>query len=154
MGKIYTQLSIEERTMIQTQLSMGCKPGQIALELGRSPGTLSRELTRNGWTRPQLPRRVGRPMLSGGYRADAAQSRANAGTVGPRVARKLQPGTALWKQVTKYLKIGYSPEQIAGTLATVHGAGQNGRCQCRFCGGGLRSCAQPNRGAKTPVDDL
>lgn len=34
--------------------------------------------------------------------------------------RKLQPGTALWNQVTKYLKVGYSPEQIAGTLATVH----------------------------------
>ena len=30
MGKIYKQLSIEERAMIQTQLSMGCKPGQIA----------------------------------------------------------------------------------------------------------------------------
>ena len=120
MGKNYTQLSIEERTMIQTQLSMGCKPGQIAQELGRSAGTLSRELKRNGWTRPKLPRSVGRPMLSGGYRADAAQSRANACAVEPRVPRKLQPGTALWKQVMKYLKVGYSPEQIAGTLATVH----------------------------------
>ena len=34
MGKIYKQLSIEERTMIQTQLSMGRKHGQIAQELG------------------------------------------------------------------------------------------------------------------------
>ena len=40
MGKIYKQLSVEERTMIQTQLSMGLKPGQIARELGRSAGTL------------------------------------------------------------------------------------------------------------------
>lgn len=47
MGKIYKQLNIEERTMIQTQLSMGCKPVQIAQELGRSAGTLSRELKRN-----------------------------------------------------------------------------------------------------------
>ena len=68
MGKIYKQLSIEERTMIQTQLSMGCKPGQIAQELGRSAGTLSRELKRNGWTRPKLPRGVGRPLVAGGYR--------------------------------------------------------------------------------------
>jgi IS30 family transposase len=120
MGKIYKQLSIEERTMIQTQLSMGIKPGQIALDLGRSAGTLSRELKRNGWVRPKLPRSVGRPLLSGGYRADVAQSRANACTVEPRIPRKLQQGTALWKQVTNYLQKGYSPEQIAGTLATVH----------------------------------
>jgi IS30 family transposase len=39
MGKIYKQLSIEDRTMIQTQLSMGIKPNQIARELGRSAGT-------------------------------------------------------------------------------------------------------------------
>jgi IS30 family transposase len=48
MGKIYKQLSIEERTLIQTQLSMGFKPSQIARELGRSSGTLSRELKHNG----------------------------------------------------------------------------------------------------------
>ena len=35
MRKIYKQMSIEERTLIQTQLSMGFKPGQIARELGR-----------------------------------------------------------------------------------------------------------------------
>ncbi len=49
MGKIYKQLSVEERAMIQAQLSMGRKPGQIVRELGRSAGTLSRELKRNGW---------------------------------------------------------------------------------------------------------
>lgn len=48
MGTNYTHLSIEERTMIQTQLSIGFKPGQIARELGRSTATLSRELKRNG----------------------------------------------------------------------------------------------------------
>ncbi len=31
MGKIYEQLSIEERTMIQTQLEMGIKQSAIAL---------------------------------------------------------------------------------------------------------------------------
>ncbi|TQV61569.1 MAG: helix-turn-helix domain-containing protein, partial [Halothiobacillaceae bacterium] len=49
MGKKYTQLSLEERTMIQTQLSMGFKPSQIAQTLGRSASTLTRELKRNGW---------------------------------------------------------------------------------------------------------
>ena len=33
MGKIYEQLSIEERTMIQTQLEMGIKPAAIAAGL-------------------------------------------------------------------------------------------------------------------------
>ena len=120
MGKNYTQLSIEERTMIQTQLSMGHKPGQIARELGRSAGTLSRELKRNEWTRPKRPRGVGRPSVTGGYRADNAQQRASACTATPRVERRLRPGTALRKQVLRYLKAGYSPEQIAGTLASVH----------------------------------
>ena len=120
MGKNYKQLSIEERTMIQTQLSMGCKPRQIARELGRSAGTLSRELKRNGWSRPKWPRGVGRPSVSGGYRADEAQQRATACAVEPRVPRKLRPDTVLWDHVTHYLQDGYSPEQIAGTLATVH----------------------------------
>lgn len=46
MGKSYKQLSIEERTMVQTKLAMGIKLGAIALELGRSASTLSRELSR------------------------------------------------------------------------------------------------------------
>ena len=120
MGNIYTQLSLEERTMIHTQLEMGLKPAAIAMGLNRSASTLSRELHRNGWTRPTTRRGPGRPPVAGGYRADAAHTRAQACTVTPRVARRLRPGTALWNQVTRYLKAGYSPEQIAGTLARVH----------------------------------
>lgn len=120
MGKKYKQLSLEERTMIQTQLSMGFKPGWIAQELGRSASTLSRELKRNGWVRPQRPRCPGRPRLAGGYRAEAAHTLACAASVKPRIERRLRPGTALWDHVMRYLKAGYSPEQIAGTLAAVH----------------------------------
>ena len=120
MGKIYQQLSIEERTMIQTQLGMGIKPAAIALGLDRSASTLSRELRRNGWTRPKARRGPGRPLAAGGYRSDAAHKRAHACTVTPRVDRRLRPGSALWDQVIHYLKAGYSPEQIAGTLAAVH----------------------------------
>lgn len=58
--------------------------------------------------------------MAGGYRADAAQRRAHACTIDPHVPRKLRLGTALWKHVTYYLQEGHSPEQIAGTLATVH----------------------------------
>ena len=120
MGKIYQQLSIEERTMIQTQLEMGIKPAAIALGLNRSASTLSRELRRNGGARPKARRYPGRPPVAGGYRAQAAHKRAHACTVRARVARRLRPGTALWDQVIHYLKAGYSPEQIAGTLTLVN----------------------------------
>ncbi len=119
MGKIYKQLSIEERTMIQTQLGMGIKPTAIAKELGRSASTLSRELNRNGWVQPKGRRGRGRPLLAGGYRSEAAQRRAHACTTKPRVERRLTPDTALWERVCFYLKARYSPEQIAGTLALV-----------------------------------
>lgn len=120
MGKYYAQLSIEERTMIQTQLAMGIKASVIARGLGRCASTLSRELHRNGWSGPKVPRGPGRPSAAGGYRADAAHERARACTVTPRVARRLYPGSALWDEVMHYLKRRYSPEQIAGTLALVH----------------------------------
>jgi IS30 family transposase len=120
MGKNYKQLSIEERTMIQTQLEMGIKPAAIALGLHRSASTLSRELHRNGRTSPRARRGPGRAPLAGGYRADAAHRRARICTVTPRVDRRVRPGTVLWKPVLRYLKAGYSPEQIAGTLAVVH----------------------------------
>ena len=120
MGKIYEQLSIEERAMIQTQLEMGINPAAIAKGLNRSASTISRELRRNGWTRPTSCRGPGRPPVAGGYHAEAAHKRAHACTVTPRVERRLRPGTALWDQVLRYLKAGYSPEQIAGTLALVH----------------------------------
>jgi len=120
MGKRYGQLGIEERTMIQTQLEMGIKPAAIALGLNRSASTLSRELRRNGWVRPKEGRGPGRPPVAGGYRAQAAHQRARACTLTPHVERRLRPGAALWGRVIRYLKAGYSPEQIAGTLALVH----------------------------------
>ena len=120
MGKNYKQLSLEERTMIQTQLEMGVKPAAIAVGLGRSASTISRELGRNGWVRPKARRSPGRPLMAGGYRSEAAHQRANACTAKPRADRRLRPGTVLWDRVCHYLKARYSPEQIAGTLALVH----------------------------------
>jgi IS30 family transposase len=120
MGKKYSHLSMEERSMIQKQLSMGFKPGQIACGLGRPASTVSRELRHNGWIHPPTHRSRGRPPVAGGYRADCAQRRARDCAVKPRVERKLQPGGALWEQVMHYLRDGYSPEQIAGTLQDVH----------------------------------
>ena len=120
MGQKYTHLSIEERTLIQSQLSLGFKPAQIARELGRSAATISRELRRNDWQPAALPRKVGRPPMAGGYRACAAQDKANAHAIRPRKARKLAPDSPLWPAILGYLQAGYSPEQIAGTLKAVH----------------------------------
>ena len=120
MEKNYNQLSLEERIMIQTQLEMGIKPGTIAKSINRSPSTVLRELRRNGWSRPKTPRDPGRPAVAGGYRAEAANKRAQACTIKPRVGRRLTPETELWEWVMRYLKAGYSPEQVAGTLARVN----------------------------------
>ncbi len=117
MGKIYQQLSIEERTMIQTQLEMGIRPAAIAVVLNRSASTLSRELRRNGWVRPPARRRPGRPAATVPQPPIGAPGRTRSRRAVPR---RLRPGTALWKQVQRYLKAGYSPGQIAGTLALVH----------------------------------
>lgn len=120
MGKIYEQLSIEERTKIQMQLADGVRPAAIALGLNRSPSTISRELHRNNWLRPKARRGPGRPPVAGGYRSEVAHKRARTCAVIPRRERRLRPGTALWGQVMGYMKEGYSPEQISGTLAIVH----------------------------------
>jgi len=120
MGKIYAQLSLEERTKIQVQLEAGLSPATIALGLNRSPSTISRELRRNGWLRPTARRGPGRPPLAGGYRSEGAHKRARACRAIPRTPRRLQPGNALWEQVMEYLQSGYSPEQISGTLKLVH----------------------------------
>jgi IS30 family transposase len=120
MKRTYTQLSIEERTIIQMQLEIGVSPAAIAAGLTRSPSTVTRELMRNGWMGPKRKRCVGRPPIAGGYRAAQAHQRARSCTSKARTQCKLNPDTALWVHVTRYLKTGYSPEQIAGILAAVH----------------------------------
>jgi IS30 family transposase len=108
MGNIYAQLSLDERTMIHTQLERGINATAIAVGLNCSASRLSRELRQNGCTRPKTRRSPGCPPVAGGYRADAAHTRVHACTVTPRVERRLRPGTALWDQVIHYLKSGYS----------------------------------------------
>lgn len=68
MGKIYEQLSLDERTKIQMQLKAGFSPAAITLGQNRSPSTISRELRRNGWS-------PGRLLLAGGYRSEGAHRR-------------------------------------------------------------------------------
>jgi len=116
----YKQLSIEERSVIQAQLTLGFKPSWIAIGLGRSVSTILRELKRNGWVKDKEKRGQGRPAIAGKYRAVLAQSRAELLSGKPKVERRLQVGNPLWNAVMDYLRLGYSPEQIAGTLKTVN----------------------------------
>ena len=60
------------------------------------------------------------PTKCFGHRAEVAHKRAHACTIKPRVERRLKPATELRESVMRYLKAGYSPEQVAGTLALVH----------------------------------
>ena len=116
----YKQLSIEERSIIQAQLTLGFKASWIAVGLGRSVSTVTRELRRNGWINVSAKRGRGRPAVAGKYRAALAQGRVEALSTKPRIARRLQIGNALWNAVMDYLRRGYSPEQIAGTLKAVN----------------------------------
>ena len=72
----YKQLSMEERSLIQTQLTWGFKPSWIALSLGRSVSTITRELKRNNWVKSTGIAVRGRPPIAGKYRAVLAQDRA------------------------------------------------------------------------------
>ena len=81
----YKQLSFEERSDIQTQLTLGFKASWIAIGLGRSISTISRELHRNGWIRAKVPAKRGRPAIAGKYRAVLAQDRAEPLSTKPMV---------------------------------------------------------------------
>lgn len=116
MSKKYHHLTLEERTLIQTQLQQGFKPAAIAASLGRARSCICRELARNGWQAPRAVRPVGRPPMAGGYACSRAHLRARALSIKPRVERKLVVGNALWSTVGEGLQRGLSPEQIAGTL--------------------------------------
>ena len=119
MGNRYSHLSLEERTLLQTQLEMGLSPAAIAAGLKRARSTVTREMARNGWLADAVERGRGRPRKAGGYRARMAQQRAAFLAAKPRTERKLRPGTPLFGQVVGYLRQGLSPEQISRTLGAM-----------------------------------
>ncbi len=91
--------------------------------LSRAPSTLTREFKRNGGLLPEpdpAPK-LGRPRMriSGGYRGDCAQQRANRLKAKPRAPRKMVCGNAVWERVIDALRTGLSPEQASGILGTM-----------------------------------
>ena len=105
MGRIYRQLSLEERCAIARLYEDGLSIRQIAASLDRSASTVSRELNRN--TGQQV-----------GYRPAYADEQAWARRWrGCRLVRQPE----LQQAVLNRLAMGWSPEQVAGRLAREQG---------------------------------
>lgn len=111
MGSQYSQLSLKERVTIDLLYRDGQSKRQIARTLGRPASTVCRELNRNSkptkqWKSGYEPERAHKLALRR-RRWDARH----------KMAR--QP--ALQHLVRDRLAMGWSPEQIAGRLALIHG---------------------------------
>jgi len=103
----HTTLDLDERIEIETGLKAGWTQCRIALQLKRSAGTISTELNRNG----------GRAN----YRAQAADLDARERKA--QVRREhcaIEQMPPLRAAVHDYLRRGWSPEEIAGTLKREH----------------------------------
>ena len=105
MGRHYTQLSIEDRCELARLHAAGRSRRQIAAALDRAPSTIARELKRNRSRQP-------------GYRPRYAQEQARARRWG---GARLDRDATLRAQVLARLKLGWSPEQIAGRFRRERG---------------------------------
>lgn len=105
MGKIYRQLSLEERYTISFLQKEGKSIRQIGAALARAPSTIAREIKRN-------------TLKTLGYQAGAAaQQTAGRRWKGSRLER--QPD--LRKAVLDRLAMGWSPQQVSNRLAQAQG---------------------------------
>jgi transposase, IS30 family len=111
----YHHLTIEERERIRSLREGGASMRKIGRELGRAPSTISRELKRNGRGEPQ-------------YGACRAQRRADWRRSTASRRRKLD-NAALRDEVTQKLRLGWSPEQVAGRMGLERPEGP--RVSCR-----------------------
>ena len=102
MGKCYEQLKPEERAAVMLMRDEGSTVRAVARTLGRAPSTISREISRH--------------RVEHRYEATLAGHRARERRFQRRKSRKLEPDTILFGVVNYFLRDGWSPEQIAGTL--------------------------------------
>lgn len=108
MGRVYEQLSLDERCEIARLQGAGCSIRQIAAALDRSPSSVSRELRRNTGSGPR----------AGPYKPAYAQAQ----TAARRWSgSRLERDAALREQVLDGLRRGWSPEQVAGRLKLEQG---------------------------------
>lgn len=108
MGRVYEQLSLEDRCEIARLRSQGWSIRKIAAALDRQPSSISRELKRNTGSGPR----------AGPYKPAYAQAQ----TAARRWSgSRLERNEALRGQVLEGLAKGWSPEQVAGRLKLEHG---------------------------------
>ena len=108
MTKHFEQLSAEERATIMVMVQEGKSMRAMARILHRAPSTISRE-----WRRHDAP-----DDASGTRRYDAQQAgqEARRRLFQPRRAHKLAVDSVLLGVVEHFLREGWSPGQIAGTM--------------------------------------
>ena len=128
--KQYSQLSGQERAVIEVMLDQRCKLRAIAQSLQRAPSTISREIARN--TRDAPVRALSGAAAANAYvdskRRDKpycslrAQARAARLSNLPRCAKKLYPAAPSWSPLIECLQKGLSPKQASSTLARMNQA--------------------------------
>jgi IS30 family transposase len=99
----YHQITSEERYAIAALRRQGYSSRAIARDFGRAPSTISREVARN-------------IRSDGGYRAFTACERTSARRTRSRRNARITGET--WELVERYLRLDWSPEQVAGFLRT------------------------------------
>lgn len=102
----YSHLTLEEREKIYLHLNLGCSQREIARIIGRHHTTVSRELRRNA------------PYLTEYIACRAHTKAANRLIRCRRVAALKSPEIFLY--VREKLRVGWSPEAIAGRLGIDH----------------------------------
>jgi IS30 family transposase len=104
MPKSYKHLTQDDRDLISILKSKGKSIREIARALNRDPATISRELKRNA-----------PPVYTGYYLAHKAHTRAVNRAISSRTHTRLK-NEKIRRYVRQRLKIGWSPELIAGRL--------------------------------------
>lgn len=104
MSKNYIQLTEAERELIATMHWEGKGPSEIARTIGRDKGTISRELKRNASTE------------YGCYTPCQAHKRSIQRKLTARQSRPLLKNKKVQQYVRRKLRLGWSPEIIAGRL--------------------------------------
>jgi transposase, IS30 family len=127
-GQTRPRLSADEREQIMIGTAQGESIRSIARRLSRAPSTIMREIANNGAARGRIgryrawyrfgARRAGWDAKSG-YSARIAQLRSEQRARRPKTG-KLGRCPALRAEVQALLTKKYSPEQIAGVLATTY----------------------------------
>jgi IS30 family transposase len=108
MGRLYEQLSLEERCEIARLRGSGASIRQIAAALDRQPSSISRELKRNAGSGPRAA-----PYKPAYAQAQTAARRWS--------GARLERDEALRDQVLGALRKGWSPEQVSGRLRREEG---------------------------------